>query len=119
MIILGISGAFGHDAAAALLIDNNIISFVEEERILRHKRAVGCLPINSTIWCLQKAGIKFEDIDILALSWDSTLNEKDINLSNYISKYLRYFENNGKKQPTVFRVNHHLSHAAYHSLIRL
>jgi predicted NodU family carbamoyl transferase len=34
-----------------------LINFVEEERLVRDKRAVGRFPINATNWCLKDAGI--------------------------------------------------------------
>lgn len=113
MIILGISGVFGHDAAAAIIVDDEIVSFIEEERIIRDKRAVGRLPINSTKWCLKKAGIEFEDIDIVAIGWDSDLNKDDNVISFYINKFLKHFETRRNKAPKIISVSHHIAHAAY------
>jgi Predicted carbamoyl transferase, NodU family len=39
MIILGLSGAVGHDASAAILVDGKLIAAAEEERFLRDKHA--------------------------------------------------------------------------------
>jgi len=39
MIVLGLSGALGHDASAAILVDGNIIAAAEEERFIRDKHA--------------------------------------------------------------------------------
>ncbi len=39
MIVLGLSGALGHDASAALVIDGKIIAAAEEERFIRDKHA--------------------------------------------------------------------------------
>lgn len=113
MTVLGISGVFGHDAAAALLIDNEIVCFIEEERITRDKRAVGHLPINSTKWCLKRAGIVFSDIDILAISWNPSLNRNDKMLSSFTEKFLKHFPPQNNKRPEIFSASHHLSHAAY------
>ena len=41
MNILGVSGAVGHDASAALFIDGQLVAAVEEERFLRDKHARG------------------------------------------------------------------------------
>ena len=45
MVILGISGIFNHDAAACIIQDDKIIAMVEEERLIRRKRAYKALPI--------------------------------------------------------------------------
>ncbi len=41
MIVLGLSGAVGHDASAALYIDGKLIAAAEEERFMRDKHAKG------------------------------------------------------------------------------
>ncbi|RKY32728.1 MAG: carbamoyltransferase [Candidatus Omnitrophota bacterium] len=65
MNILGIHTT--HDAGAALISDGKIIAAVNEERFNRIKH-YGFLPINSIDYCLKKAGIGIEDIDIIATS---------------------------------------------------
>ena len=56
MIVLGLSGALGHDASAAILIDGKIIAAAEEERFIRDKHAKNKFPYekdNSLIWLFQ------------------------------------------------------------------
>ena len=48
MYILGFN-CYGHDAAAALVKDGELVGFVEEERFLRRKH-VPDFPINSMRW---------------------------------------------------------------------
>lgn len=70
MIVLGISGGYGHDAAAALVRDGEIVAVVEEERLIRRKHAYGAVPVHSVRYCLDRAGISLRDVEVLALSWD-------------------------------------------------
>lgn len=44
MIILGLSGALGHDASAAILVDGKIVAAAEEERFIRDKHAKNLFP---------------------------------------------------------------------------
>lgn len=67
MKVLGLSGALGHDASAALLIDGVLIAAAEEERFLRDKHAKGQMPLHATQFCLNKAGLKPSDIDVVAI----------------------------------------------------
>ena len=47
MIVLGLSGALGHDASAALLVDGEIAAAAEEERFLRDKHAKNRLSLHA------------------------------------------------------------------------
>ncbi|MDF1819408.1 MAG: carbamoyltransferase [Immundisolibacteraceae bacterium] len=66
MNILGLSGAVGHDCSAALLVDGKLVAAVEEERLIRDKHAKGKQPRESTQYCLQEAGLRPDQIDIVA-----------------------------------------------------
>ncbi|AYF72974.1 carbamoyltransferase [Nocardia yunnanensis] len=59
----------GHDAAAALLIDGELVAAVEEERFNRDKKTTD-FPIHSVRWCLDHAGLDFADVDLLAIPWN-------------------------------------------------
>ena len=59
--ILGIS-AFYHDAAAALLIDGEIVAAAQEERFSRVKHDPG-FPHQAVDYCLAEAGIRAADLD--------------------------------------------------------
>ena len=61
MKIIGIS-CFYHDSAAALVINGNIISAVQEERFTRVKHDAS-FPIHSIKYCLNSANLKISDID--------------------------------------------------------
>ncbi|MFE3546951.1 carbamoyltransferase [Nocardia sp. NPDC059177] len=61
----------GHDAGAAVIIDGTVVAAVEEERLNREKKTHN-FPINAINWCLERAGIKIEDVDYFALPWAFT-----------------------------------------------
>ncbi|MCO4782629.1 MAG: carbamoyltransferase [Candidatus Cloacimonetes bacterium] len=61
---LGIS-AFYHDSAAALLKDGEILYAVQEERFTRLKHDAS-FPVQSILWCLQKANISAHQIEAIA-----------------------------------------------------
>lgn len=69
MIVLGLSGAVGHDASAAIYIDGKLIAAAEEERFLRDKHAKGKMAYEATKFCLQQAGIRPEQIDMVAFPY--------------------------------------------------
>ncbi|NQY25712.1 MAG: carbamoyltransferase [Piscirickettsiaceae bacterium] len=69
MIVLGLSGAVNHDASAALYIDGKLVAAAEEERFLRDKHAKGKMPYEATKFCLEQAGIKPSQIDIVAFPY--------------------------------------------------
>lgn len=69
LIILGLSGALSHDPSAALYIDGKLVAAVEEERLIRKKHATHEMPVEAARFCLEYAGIKPSDIDIVALPY--------------------------------------------------
>ena len=69
LITLGLSGALGFDAAAAIYIDGDLIAAVEEERLIRRKHARDSMPLEAAMYCIRAARIKPRDIDIVAVSY--------------------------------------------------
>jgi carbamoyltransferase len=69
MIILGISGAVFHDASAALFIDGKLVAAAEEERFIRDKHAKGRFPVEAAHFCLEQAGIRPDEVDIVAMPY--------------------------------------------------
>ena len=59
--VLGLS-AFFHDAAAALVVDGELIAFAKEERFSRKKNDAS-MPALAASFCLEQAGLGFEDLD--------------------------------------------------------
>ena len=64
MKILGIS-AFYHDAAAALIVDGQIVAAAQEERFTRKKHDSG-FPSNAVRFCLEFAKIRPDQLDQVA-----------------------------------------------------
>ena len=70
-------GYFGHDASAALLSDGKVIACAAEERFTRVKYSLNLagntlLPRNAINFCLKKAGISIDDVDVVAHYCDFT-----------------------------------------------
>ena len=61
MKILGIS-CFYHDSAASIIVENEIVAAVQEERFTRIKHTPD-FPINSIKYCLEETGLKIEELD--------------------------------------------------------
>ncbi|MEV3988617.1 carbamoyltransferase C-terminal domain-containing protein [Streptomyces sp. NPDC049837] len=79
MRILGINALF-HDPAAALVIDGRTVAAAEEERFSRRKHgkrpvpfSAWELPEKAAAWCLKRAGLRPQDLDAVAYSFDPEL----------------------------------------------
>ena len=70
--ILGLN-AFHGDAAAALVIDGELVNAVEEERLNRVKHCAG-FPELAARWCLEDAGLDPRDLDHVAIGRDPRAN---------------------------------------------
>ena len=140
MIILGLSGAVGHDASAAILVDGKIIAAAEEERFLRDKHAKNKFPYEAAKYCLKEAGVRPDQVDIVAFPyaeiplssparWHYAMRHwyAPDRAINAIFNGNRRFRRNrdkavqlmaelGLSNARYFPVEHHLSHAssAYH-----
>ncbi|MGW4328984.1 carbamoyltransferase family protein [Nocardia sp. NPDC004573] len=79
MRILGINAIF-HDPAAALIVDGEIVAAAEEERFTRRKHgkrpvpfSAWELPEQAAAWCLERAGLRPEELDAVGYSYDPRL----------------------------------------------
>ncbi|MEE2781149.1 MAG: carbamoyltransferase N-terminal domain-containing protein, partial [Planctomycetota bacterium] len=72
MNIIGLNAYHG-DAAAALVMDGQLVAAVEEERFNRVKHWAG-FPAESIRWCLEKGGIGPEDVHHVGISFDPKAN---------------------------------------------
>jgi carbamoyltransferase len=70
--ILGLNAYHG-DAAAALVIDGELVAAAEEERFNRVKHCAG-FPSLAARWCLEDAGLTPADLDHVAVSRDPRAN---------------------------------------------
>jgi carbamoyltransferase len=79
MRVLGVNALF-HDPAAALVVDGHTVAAAEEERFSRRKHgkrpvpfAAWELPEHAARWCLAQAGLRPDDLDAVAYSFDPSL----------------------------------------------
>lgn len=133
MKILGLNAYHG-DASACLLIDGQIISATEEERIRRIKHWAG-FPSEAIKFCLNDAGISLSDIDAITISRDpyaniglkafnalknrlsiSNIKDRVSNLQkamNVDDEFIKNFPNEFKDfKGKIINVEHHRSHLA-------
>ncbi|MEI4281185.1 carbamoyltransferase [Klenkia terrae] len=80
MRVLGINALF-HDPAAALVVDGAVVAAAEEERFSRRKHGKRPVPFSAwetpdlaAAWCLRHAGVRPEDLDAVAYSYDPALH---------------------------------------------
>ncbi|MGH3796862.1 MAG: carbamoyltransferase family protein [Pseudonocardiaceae bacterium] len=112
VIVLGVSGAFGHDAAACLVVDGDVVAIGEEERFSRVKRAPGALPVNAIRYCLAHAEAAFGDVDTIAVSWNPASAPPGSGLDDYLDRLLNHDTWRGHRRPEVHCIDHHMAHAA-------
>ncbi|MBF6208194.1 carbamoyltransferase [Streptomyces gardneri] len=79
MRILGVNAVF-HDPAAAVVVDGEIVAAAEEERFTRRKHgkrpvpfSAWELPEQAAAWCLDRAGIRPDQLDAVGYSYDPGL----------------------------------------------
>src|SRR4051794_18554221 len=77
--VLGINAVF-HDPAAALVVDGEIVAAAEEERFSRRKHGKSPVPFSTwelpegaISWCLARAGLRPDELDAIAYSYDPAL----------------------------------------------
>ena len=66
LIVLGLSGALTHDPSAALYVDGKLVAAAEEERFIRDKHAKNQMPLHAARFCMEFAGVRPDDIDVVA-----------------------------------------------------
>jgi carbamoyltransferase len=115
--------AQGMDAAAALVVDGELVAAAEQERFSR-KKHTGDFPIDAIRFCLAEAGISINEIDEIAHGFDYA-PYRELYLRNEVSAelYQKVFSRDallaqvrrdlpGFAEDKVFAVGHHLAHAA-------
>src|ERR1035438_407364 len=84
MNILGFN-CYGHDSAAAIIIDDKIVFAVEEERLTR-KKHYGGIPIESIKECLRYTNLKLSDIDHITFFWKPIISYSKVPI--FLFKYI-------------------------------
>lgn len=112
MKVLGIGGGFGHDAAAALVVDGEIVAACEEERFTRQKRATRQPAEHSIQACLDAGSLVLADLACVAVGWDPALAPHDHRLTTSLDAVLGTNRLANVRIPPVVHVEHHVAHAA-------
>ncbi|PKO79667.1 MAG: carbamoyltransferase [Betaproteobacteria bacterium HGW-Betaproteobacteria-13] len=135
-------GILTHDPSAALYIDGKLIAAAEEERFVRDKHAKNRMPYEAAKFCLEFAGLKPADVQVVAIPFAPiSITEKarwhyakrywyapDRGLDAILMGNRRYYRYKRRiewtllqlgfdlKKVEIVPVEHHLSHAssAYH-----
>jgi len=89
MKILGIS-AFYHDAAAALVVDGEIVAAAQEERFTRKKHDAD-FPSHAVRFCLEHAGLRPAELDFVAF-YDKPFLKFERLLETYLAFAPRGFQ---------------------------
>jgi carbamoyltransferase len=112
--VLGVNGFpyVGHDAGAALLVEREIVAAVEEERLVRVKRASGRPPVNAIAEVLDLAGISGRDVDCVTYPWlPSAMGVAESDVEEAIRNWLGCAGCPTRKELQIRFVEHHLAHA--------
>jgi len=129
--VLGISAHY-HDAAAALVVDGEVVAAIQEERLSRIKNDPG-LPISAALACLGHAGVDTGAVDAIAFYEEpfAKLERVMVHLLRHLPRTWRLFpralasqlgakiwvldhlaESLGVPRERVLSFEHHRSHAA-------
>jgi carbamoyltransferase len=106
-----VSGVLGHDAAASLIRDGELVASAEEERFTRQKHAPGAFPVHATAYCLAAAGIPAAEVDAVAASWAPELDRTSHYLASWLPRFLKHPLWRDHR-PEIIYVPHHEAHAA-------
>jgi carbamoyltransferase len=127
--VLGVNAVF-HDPAAALVVDGETVAAAEEERFTRRKHgkppvafSTWELPELAARWCLARAGVRPDDLDAVAYSYDPALAPPTDGVLDarweglrtlYVHRAPRFLASAlpGLDPARVRYVPHHVAHAA-------
>src|SRR5688572_10234086 len=113
----------GHDAAAALVVDGEIVAAAAEERFDLRKHSAK-FPIGAIGYCLAEAGLRIDDIDEIAHGFDYTRYAKLFSADELGARRFREVFSRealldrvkenlpGFAADKVVQVPHHVAHAA-------
>lgn len=138
MNLLGINSVY-HETAAALIMDGQVCSAVEEERFNRRKHGAEAtvhnpdeLPVESIRYCLKQAHLRGNDLDAVCFSFNPNLRQQEWQADPYAlpgdwghPEGEKIFQTRLSKIPEAISellqfdvtdrfhwVSHHLAHAA-------
>jgi carbamoyltransferase len=130
MRVLGVNAIY-HDPSAALVVDGQVVAAAEEERFSRRKHGKRPVPFSawelpelSMRWCLESAGLRPQDVDVVAYSFDPQLSKsaEDLGLHDPWDHLRTMYAENvagflrsalpGIEAAQLQYVPHHVAHAA-------
>lgn len=110
----------GHDAAACLVKDDEIVAFVEEERLNRFKHAYSCLPVRAINYCLRAENLSIGDVQLVVNTDPAAVQKRaGLNPRRYIAANLyrktvadslQSIFGEFDKSTNVSYVDHHIAH---------
>ncbi len=89
MKLLGIFHSHS-DPSAALVVDDTVVAFVEEERLSRVKHSFGAFPTRAIRWVLEQGGLSLTDLDAIVQAWDCSKYDNGSIARHYDAVNLRY-----------------------------
>lgn len=124
MNVLGVNGwpPRSHDAAAGVFVSGRLVATAEEERFVRQKHAFGHAPLHAARFCLDRAGLTLDDIDVVAHAWNlpALFQRRGLAWPHSSSEALEILFPRSlfprRRNPELRWVPHHLAHAgsAFH-----
>ena len=122
MIVLGLHGWGGtHDAAAALVVDGEVVACIEEERLNRRKHALSDRPRLAARGVLRHSGLCWDDVDVVSYGWNlpryAPMHGQPWSFADDREFLSSALEIRPSRWPRVEWVGHHDAHAAagFHS----
>ena len=106
MITLGIHVSFNgtsHDSSASIIINKSVAAACEEERFNRQKSSQLFFPHKSIKFCLNKAKVNIEDIDLISVD-GKTFKNMRVKVVKSMKYYFGFC-------PKIEIVEHSLSHS--------
>jgi len=113
-VVLGVNGVdgHGHDAGAALAVNGRLVAAVEEERLVRVKRAFGLPPLRAIREVLALAGYTMSDVDTIAYPWEpATMGVPDDDITARLDYWCRTVDPDAGRTPDPRFIPHHEAHA--------
>ncbi|MDZ7771606.1 MAG: carbamoyltransferase N-terminal domain-containing protein [Balneolaceae bacterium] len=123
------------NAAAALVVDGEVVAGAAEERFTREKKTKD-FPINAVRYCLEAGGLEWEEVDAVAQAWNpgrpgsssirwspaaASTAENDLyaipdNLYRLTERetdeWVKMSFPDGSAMPPVYHIQHHRTHSA-------
>ena len=110
-----------HDSSAALLKDGELIYYAEQERFSRHKLSLQEAPVDALKYILDKNSITLKDVEAIAIGMDWAYRNKYYQVPKSEMKRWGNIDNEdrylpkevfGDYRPKIYRIKHHIAHAA-------